>query len=295
MSIGGQAVPVQSILSALGNLAGRAAAKPRRRRHYPGYFYAADGELAIDPADPSNVPWRCSSSTRKRIAVESEGLESTRATSPTNRRSDLSPTTNALYRRRRRLRRMAAGQRGSVAETRGESHAESSHPRRRTANSSDAGTADSDGMLDDLRAPESEPAWLPQMIAAQRQQAANHQPSPNGDHPRLLQFDELVEELALSEARRQARRIAQRCRGSSTRRRDCWRSGLRFGACGLCWGDDDTCRSCRGRGKPAASHPTRRCGCVLRRAPAMPAASGSSTPPVKARENSLPAIPVRTG
>lgn len=52
LSIGGQSVPVQSILSALGNLAGRAASEAEAfGEHYPGYFYAADGELAIDPAD----------------------------------------------------------------------------------------------------------------------------------------------------------------------------------------------------------------------------------------------------
>lgn len=50
--VGPHAVPVQSILGALGNLAGHAAreAESAGERH-PGYFYAADGELAIDPAD----------------------------------------------------------------------------------------------------------------------------------------------------------------------------------------------------------------------------------------------------
>lgn len=52
MSIGGQAVPVQSILGAVGNLAGRAASEAEAAsEHHPGYFYGADGELAIDPAD----------------------------------------------------------------------------------------------------------------------------------------------------------------------------------------------------------------------------------------------------
>lgn len=50
--VGQHAVPVQSILGAVGNLAGHAASEAEAAggRH-PGYFYAADGELAIDPAD----------------------------------------------------------------------------------------------------------------------------------------------------------------------------------------------------------------------------------------------------
>lgn len=51
LPIGGQAVPVQSILGALGNLAGRAASEAEAYGDHPAYFYRADGELAIDPAD----------------------------------------------------------------------------------------------------------------------------------------------------------------------------------------------------------------------------------------------------
>ncbi len=50
--VGGQPVGVQSILGALGNLAGRAAGEAESAaEHLPAYFYAADGELAIDPAN----------------------------------------------------------------------------------------------------------------------------------------------------------------------------------------------------------------------------------------------------
>jgi hypothetical protein len=50
--VGGQAVPVQSILSALGGLAGRAAGEAETATAaLPAYYYGADGELAIDPAD----------------------------------------------------------------------------------------------------------------------------------------------------------------------------------------------------------------------------------------------------
>ncbi|NRF65723.1 hypothetical protein HLB44_01865 [Aquincola sp. S2] len=52
VSVGGHAVPVQSILSALGGLAGRAAGEAEAEHAgMPAYFYGADGELAIDPAD----------------------------------------------------------------------------------------------------------------------------------------------------------------------------------------------------------------------------------------------------
>jgi len=50
--IGTQPVPVQSIMNALGSLAGRAAAEAEAEAEdLPAYFYGADGELAIDPAN----------------------------------------------------------------------------------------------------------------------------------------------------------------------------------------------------------------------------------------------------
>jgi len=53
--IGGQTVPVQSMLGALGRLAERAAAEaeavgPGPQPH-PAFYYDVEGELAIDPAD----------------------------------------------------------------------------------------------------------------------------------------------------------------------------------------------------------------------------------------------------
>lgn len=51
--IGGQQVPVQSILGALGTLAERAAAESEAagEHAHPAHYYDAAGELAIDPAD----------------------------------------------------------------------------------------------------------------------------------------------------------------------------------------------------------------------------------------------------
>jgi hypothetical protein len=51
--LGGQSVPVQSILGALGTLAGRAAAESEAagEHAHPAHYYDSAGELAIDPAD----------------------------------------------------------------------------------------------------------------------------------------------------------------------------------------------------------------------------------------------------
>jgi hypothetical protein len=52
--LGTQPVAVQSIMNAIGSLAGRAAAEAEAAADgetLPAYFYSADGELAIDPAD----------------------------------------------------------------------------------------------------------------------------------------------------------------------------------------------------------------------------------------------------
>jgi hypothetical protein len=53
VQVGQQQVGVQSILSALGNLAGRAASEmtDAQDEELPEYFYNQDGELAIDPAE----------------------------------------------------------------------------------------------------------------------------------------------------------------------------------------------------------------------------------------------------
>ncbi|MGH8032608.1 MAG: hypothetical protein ACREO8_09650 [Luteimonas sp.] len=50
--VGQQPVSVQSILGALGTLAGRASSEAESiSDRHPAYYYAADGELAFDPAD----------------------------------------------------------------------------------------------------------------------------------------------------------------------------------------------------------------------------------------------------
>jgi hypothetical protein len=50
--VGGQPVGIQSLLGALGNLAGRAAGEAESDgEDLPAYFFGQEGELAIDPAD----------------------------------------------------------------------------------------------------------------------------------------------------------------------------------------------------------------------------------------------------
>lgn len=140
------------------------------------------------------------------------------------------------------------------------------------------GMPDVDGMLDDFARQNPNLAWLPRMIAAQRQYA---QVAPEVD-PRLAEIDALNDALAQSEAREdKLRRIARRLSAELDQAQ-----GLladlagAFGACGLCWGDDDRCRSCRGRGKPGrfAPDPALRLRFFAQRLE-LPAASGTSTPP----------------
>lgn len=142
---------------------------------------------------------------------------------------------------------------------------------------------DIDSMLGDFARQNPNLAWLTQMIAAQRQQAAIQQPEPEPEiDPRLLQYDELLEELALAEVRadklrKVARHLSKELETAHGLLADL---AAAFGACGLCWGDDNTCRSCRGRGKPGrfAPDPALRLRFFAERLE-LPAASGTSTLP----------------
>ena len=93
---------------------------------------------------------------------------------------------------------------------------------------------------------------------------------------------ELAERLAEAERRidamkRQGRRLYVAHREAIDRLADL---AAALGACGLCWGEDDGCASCRGRGHPGAMRPDP----VLRsrlfppRAPAASAAQPTPTP-----------------
>jgi len=136
-----------------------------------------------------------------------------------------------------------------------------------------------DGFLSDFARQNPDLAWMTQMIAAQRQAAAAQ--SAGDADPRDEEIEALREALAQSQARaaklqRIARRISDELEGAHAMLGDL---AAAFGACGLCWGEDATCPSCRGRGKPGrfAPDPELR----LRFGPEPvdpPAASRTSTP-----------------
>lgn len=90
-------------------------------------------------------------------------------------------------------------------------------------------------------------AWLPQLLAAQRQSSAA--PALPAD-TRQDEIDAL--QLELAQAQQQAtrlQRLARRMAGELDDTRSLLSDlAAAFGACGLCWGEDERCPSCRGRG-----------------------------------------------
>jgi citrate lyase beta subunit len=90
---------------------------------------------------------------------------------------------------------------------------------------------------------------------------------------------ELAERLAEAEAKmeamkRQARRLFEAHRGASERLADL---AAALGACGLCWGEDDLCPSCRGRGRPGMVRPDLELRTRLFGAPRRPGPAEKST------------------
>jgi hypothetical protein len=113
-----------------------------------------------------------------------------------------------------------------------------------------------EGLLGDFARQNPNLAWLPQMLAAQRQAAAA---APLVEEPdlRQIEIDALTNELAEAQARtaklqRIARRLAADLEAAQSLLSDL---AAAFGACGLCWGEDPLCPSCRGRGKPGRFAP----------------------------------------
>ena len=106
-------------------------------------------------------------------------------------------------------------------------------------------------MMTDLQRSNPQLAMLAQMI-----QARTIVPSPGSEYL-SDEVVELADRLADAEARieamkRQARRLFEAHRGASERLADL---AAALGACGLCWGEDDYCPSCRGRGRPGMVRP----------------------------------------
>src|SRR5512134_1312078 len=97
-------------------------------------------------------------------------------------------------------------------------------------------------------------AWMAQLMAAQRRMA--EQSAPTAD-ARQSELDALKAALEQAEARaarlqRIARRLAAELDATQALLSDL---AAAFGACGLCWGEDPDCPSCRGRGRPGRFAP----------------------------------------
>jgi hypothetical protein len=114
-----------------------------------------------------------------------------------------------------------------------------------------------DGFLTDFARQNPDLAWFAQLVAMQRQAAAQVQSEPPELEAARVEVAALVEQLHQSEARaeklqRHARRLAEELDDAQERLSDL---AAILGACGLCWGEDRGCRSCRGRGKPGMFAP----------------------------------------
>jgi hypothetical protein len=112
-----------------------------------------------------------------------------------------------------------------------------------------------DGVLADFARNNPSLAWLPQMLAMQRQFASSA-PTPEPDAAEA-EIEALQEQLARAQARadklqRVARQLMAELDAAQERLADV---AAVVGACGLCWGEDAQCRSCRGRGKPGLFAP----------------------------------------
>ncbi len=116
------------------------------------------------------------------------------------------------------------------------------------------GLPDLGSLMGDFVAQNPQLAWLPQMLAMQQQMRAA---APAVAEPGAEEIEQLQQALAQSESRaarlqRATRRLAGELETAQALLSDL---AAAFGACGLCWGEDDGCPSCRGRGRPGRFAP----------------------------------------
>ncbi len=114
-----------------------------------------------------------------------------------------------------------------------------------------------DGFLTDFARQNPDLAWFAQLVAMQRQSVTNAQAAPPELEAARAEVNALEDELRKSEARadklqRLVRRLGDELDDAQDRLADL---AAVLGACGLCWGEDRECRSCRGRGKPGMFAP----------------------------------------
>ncbi len=102
-----------------------------------------------------------------------------------------------------------------------------------------------DGLINGLAQNNPSLAWLPQLMAMRRQRELEQAPATG-------EIDELRAALRQWQTRaekmyRRAQALQAELAESQERMSDI---AAALGACGLCWGEDDGCPGCRGRGKP---------------------------------------------
>jgi hypothetical protein len=114
-----------------------------------------------------------------------------------------------------------------------------------------------DGFLTDFARQNPDLAWFAQLVAMQRQTTTGAQAEPPELVAARAEINALEDQLRQSEARadklqRFVRRLGDELDDAQDRLADL---AAVLGACGLCWGEDRECRSCRGRGKPGMFAP----------------------------------------
>ena len=102
-----------------------------------------------------------------------------------------------------------------------------------------------DGLITGLAQNNPSLAWLPQLMAMRSRREMDQPPAQN-------EIDELRAALRQWQLRaekmyRRARALEAELAENQDRMSDI---AAAVGACGLCWGEDETCPGCRGRGKP---------------------------------------------
>lgn len=114
-----------------------------------------------------------------------------------------------------------------------------------------------DAFLADFARQNPDLAWFAQLVAMQRQSVTHARSEPPELEAAREEVVNLSEQLRQSEVRadklqRHVRRLAEELDAALDRLSDL---AAVLGACGLCWGEDRECRSCRGRGKPGMFAP----------------------------------------
>lgn len=117
-------------------------------------------------------------------------------------------------------------------------------------------------MMEDLAGSDPRIAMLLQMMQAAPSEASNDDFDPDERDELIV---ELSEKLDAAEARLQKMtRIARRLHAEHQRKSDLLgQLASALGACGMCWGEDDDCPGCRGRGRIGMVRPDRKMRALL--------------------------------